>query len=653
MARKRSHTSGGSSSPNTVLVIFLVLFFLATLGLGTWIYMIFGERHKWQSEAKEKEIKAQAAKKGEEWAQFQVSELKRMMADPLPSPKKLEELGLKKEDEEEFTSWKVTREEVIPPGEKAEVKTDAKFKDAKGARLFEFWVKKAYEDLGWNPATHRYKTTYQKRFEDVQARLKTVEGELAAQQQKNLALDQEKRSLEKKYEEYHNKQLAQIDAGTKKAIKATQDALGAMTKDVNRHKDLLDAQDKLSKAKFEVEKELARVNAKVRELEAELRRAGRGGEGGKNGKGPAVAKAVEPHALLLDISKGKPLWDRPRGEIVRVDEKERRVYINKGSADGITKGLTFNVFGPSWDGRAEGPLKGTIEVMRVEPRTSMARITSVYDAQGNEVSLNDPSPAKILREGGNAWKEKDLIFNLAWGARVAVAGVVDFGGQGAESPAAQHDDLQHFLRVVESQGVKVDAYVDPRDGQRKGELGAKTAYLIVGHPAVAGKGGGAAERAKAVNEQLTKLRKEAVERGLFMISPENFLNVVGYRRHRSKTDTELSLFRPGMPAGGVSLTGVAGVEGGAGGQVTELTGRWSGKLSGGGQLRLTFKRDGGCLWQLVIGAEPPLTGFSNVTRAGKDFAVRVQNQLVTLRLTGAGTQLEVAGQNMQATLSKE
>ena len=45
MARKRSARSqGGSSSPNTVLVVFLVLFILATLGLGGWVYSIFGER---------------------------------------------------------------------------------------------------------------------------------------------------------------------------------------------------------------------------------------------------------------------------------------------------------------------------------------------------------------------------------------------------------------------------------------------------------------------------------------------------------------------------------------------------------------------------------------------------------------------------------
>jgi hypothetical protein len=658
MARRYPSSSGGGS-PNAILVVFLVLFFLSTLGLGTWIYMIFSERHKWQSDAKKAEVAAKAAKDAEKEAQFLASELKRMLVDPLPNPKKLEDLGLKKVDEDEFTEWKVTREEWIEPGEKLAFKADSKFKDNKAAKLLEFWVKRAYEDLGWNPATHRYKTTFAKRYEEVLARLKTVEAELAAAQQKNVVLDQEKRSLEKKYEEYHTKQLDEIKTQGKNAIKATQAALTEMTKNVEAYNDQVAQNEKLRNERDTTQKKLDLEEKKVSMLQRRLREATKGAGGEPvpdkddkgQPKGPSIVKGVVPHALLLDISKGKPLWDRPRGEIIKIDEKERRVYINKGAADGVKTGLTFNVFGPSWDGRAEGPFKGTIEVLRVEPRTSMARITSLYDAVGNEVSLNDPSPSKIIRGGSNPWKEKDLIFNLGWGARVAIAGVINFNGQGAESPAAQYDDLQHFIRVVESEGVTVDAYVDPRNGELKGALRPQTAYLIVGMPAFGKKADD--PRAKAVNDKLNELRKQVVNRGMFMISPDNFLNVVGFRRHRSKTDAELSLFRPGMPSGGFSYTGVAGVEGGAGGPVTELTGRWSGKVAGGGQLRLTFKGEGGCLWQIVIGAEPPLTGFTNVARAGKDFGAVIQNRPVTLRITGAGTQLEVTGGGMQATLSRE
>ena len=138
---------------------------------------------------------------------------------------------------------------------------------------------------------------------------------------------------------------------------------------------------------------------------------------------------------------------------------------------------------------------------------------------------------------------------------------------------------------------------------------------------------------------------------MFQISPDNFLNVVGYRRPRSRTDTELSHFHPGMPAGGFALTKASG-EGQAGGSVTELSGRWSGKLAGGGQLRLTFKGDGGCIWQMVVGMDT-LNGFTNVNRMGSDFTATIQNRPATLRLVGGGQTLLVTGQGMEATLTKE
>jgi len=97
---------------------------------------------------------------------------------------------------------------------------------------------------------------------------------------------------------------------------------------------------------------------------------------------------------------------------------------------------------------------------------------------------------------------------------------------------------------------------------------------------------------------------------------------------------------------------LASGEGKAGGPVTELTGRWSGKIAGGGQLRLSFKGDGGCVWQMVVGMDT-LNGFTNVNRVGNDFTATIQNRPATLQLVGGGQALLVRGQGMEATLSKE
>src|SRR5262249_44556563 len=149
-----------------------------------------------------------------------------------------------------------------------------------------------------------------------------------------------------------------------------------------------------------------------------------------------------------------------------------------------------------------------IEVVRVEPRTAIARVTSLYDIQGNEISLNDPSPNKVLREGGNALKENDLLFNLSWGAHVAVAGVVGWSGRGVESAEGQMEELAEFLRVLRSQGVTVDAFVDLHTGKVNGAMTSRTAYLVRGYnlPGAGGKGA-EADRAKLVNEQVDTLKK--------------------------------------------------------------------------------------------------------------------------------------------------
>ena len=45
------------------------------------------------------------------------------------------------------------------------------------------------------------------------------------------------------------------------------------------------------------------------------------------------------------------------------------------------------------------------------------------------------------------------------------------------------------------------------------------------------------------------MQKEALERGLFVISADNLANVIGYRRPRSANDMAASDFRPTLPTG--------------------------------------------------------------------------------------------------------
>ena len=260
--------------------------------------------------------------------------------------------------------------------------------------------------------------------------------------------------------------------------------------------------------------------------------------------------------MLLDVSKGKPLWDAPRGKIIRVDDSAKKVFIDKGTRDGIKPGLTFNVFAAGWNGRAEGELKATIEVIRVEDeRTSLCRVNTLYDIDGHEVAINDATPGRILRDGSSAIKEGDLIFNTFWGAHVAIVGVVEFPGYESKSIGAQMNSLIEFMSYLQRQGITVDAYTDLRDGKMVGEVSGKTNVVIRGiAPAKFGSESDES-RVKAIKVSLAESTDQAMARGMFLISPENFMVVTGFRRTADDGSRDTLNFSPQRPASSPAAAG--------------------------------------------------------------------------------------------------
>src|SRR5262249_21931913 len=127
-----------------------------------------------------------------------------------------------------------------------------------------------------------------------------------------------------------------------------------------------------------------------------------------------------------------------------------------------------------------GQMKGTCEVIRVLDNASVCRITSLYDVEGREIVLGDASKGRLARESENALKEGDLIFNMFWGAHVAIAGNINPNGQPADTPAEQMRNLSNFMQILQRDGVKVDLYLDLTDNTVKGELSYRTRYLILG-----------------------------------------------------------------------------------------------------------------------------------------------------------------------------
>ena len=155
---------------------------------------------------------------------------------------------------------------------------------------------------------------------------------------------------------------------------------------------------------------------------------------------------------------------------------------------------------------------------------------------------------------------------MFWGTRVAISGYVNITGEPSDNPAEQYQQMQDFMYLLQRQGMTIDSYVDLRDGQVKGKVTGKTRYLIRGEDprgikaaAKAGEGdepevSPEAKRLAAINDANRALLAEARDKGVLVISAENFAAMIGYRRIHSANE-DVKGFRPGLPMAGTSIGG--------------------------------------------------------------------------------------------------
>jgi hypothetical protein len=576
MARRTrsARKSGDPSRPNIVLVILVVFFFLSTAILGGLFYFELDTRAKNEEKIKQ----ADKIKNGLEgdlgFYQGVLYAWRAMMGD-----------GKDKDDENMFAQADSTetgnfkefldkldkryaeikdKEDKAPEGQPATL--DRNDQEVKNLKLL---ILKSRDDLGWDEGSSKYLTRYSNKYVDMKKdradALEKSKGHLP-----DIKAEQAKlTALETQFKGERKKQWDKIKENNDAAEKEITKVRAEMTEQVKANGELAKQLQALS-TKHDIA--LKAKDVEIAKLKEKLDAQGVVADNAAPPPAPldkktemkqgATTYAGAPHALMLDISKGKALWDTPRGRITTVEEKSQRVFIDKGSADGIRPQMTFTVFGAGWDKKAEKMLKGTIEVVRVEAKTAEARVTSLYDADGREIALGDQSPNKALRVGGNPLREGDLLFNLAWGSHVAIAGVIDWNGQDSQTPAAQAEDIDQFRNLLKAQGITVDCFIDLRDGKMYGAITPKTNYLIRGY----GYGGipenQMTDTMKAVNESITLLRKEALERGVFVISPENFGMVIGYRRPTSALATTTLDFRPSLPSAGTIAAGAMQIGGG-------------------------------------------------------------------------------------------
>ena len=212
---------------------------------------------------------------------------------------------------------------------------------------------------------------------------------------------------------------------------------------------------------------------------------------------------------------------QPDGVVTFVNHRDKYVYLDVGSEDGLRPRVTFGIYDEDETNVEPDRKKGDLEIVRVlGPHRSLARI------------VDNPVSRLIL--------PRDVVYSPAWerGRHLSFgfAGLIDIDGDG-------ESDRQKLRDIVAVNGGVIDADIDEA-GNPIGELTIKTRYLIVGTtPRVTdeadrevGEGVDADEREKlnAVVREFSDLYKQAQRFSVERISVEKFLALIGWRE-RDKT----------------------------------------------------------------------------------------------------------------------
>lgn len=485
MAKSRPASKG--ESKNTLIII-LVLFVLISIGAIVWGYFGYDGQGALIAERDKLKKEAVAEKKEQDWQRLQalfykinagyakdtdVTDFAELVGRYDKAPAAL--IGEGQRAQAEKTDFDDKRDLFRKRLGEDPVKAKATFKDQVEKLTQERdQAVKAKEDAQKAQATavadaQTAKQDLDKARKDFEARVAALQGDL---DKVRAAKSEEFRKLMAMNEEYQKTSVDVKDTGSKKEKEFKDQVAG-------------------------LQKTIGEMDNKIKKLEERL------------------ASTVKMEDL-----------EQPKGSIVTVDRTGNTIYIDLGSADRVREGLTFSIAGRGANGKGQGKIKGSLEVVSiVGPHLAKARITDVAD----------PNRDPILNG--------DLLFNLAWNPsmreRVAIAGLIDLDGDGV-------DDTHEFIKQLQKMNIDVDAWLDLKDLKVKGSgMSLQTSYLILGptpeiDATMAARDGDArtARRGEIISK-MSEIQNEADRMGIEKISIKRFLAKIGYRLPRGATSTTL------------------------------------------------------------------------------------------------------------------
>lgn len=225
----------------------------------------------------------------------------------------------------------------------------------------------------------------------------------------------------------------------------------------------------------------------------------------------AKQQAITEELRRQSDKRTETQFEHQDGKIVQVLRGGTEANIDLGLSDGVRIGLTFGIYGKDVGGNPYLLPKANCEVVRL--LDSHRALVKVRD---NEVT--DPVVAG------------DLLYNPVWspGDKESVAIIGKIYLDSDDEP-----DNDQFMKLIEDQGGKIDAWVDVKTGKLMGgDITVKTGWLVVGEIPEGGQENLRAEEV-AVNKDIFKnssiLRGKAREAGVRQINIRNFLTYLGHQ----------------------------------------------------------------------------------------------------------------------------
>jgi hypothetical protein len=487
-------SSGGESKQG--IVVTLVFFILATIGLGVATYYGFAEQDKLKGEAKKKEQEAKAADEERNTYMGLYGLARAHLGMPVPDDSR------------------VGRE--LPVRKTAFDQGNFGLKDAKELELARKFVADLEARSKWIPDKARPTQTVDDRINALDAQVKRLTTDLeAAVQARKTAEDERKQAQENldKAEAKYKDAIAKLEGEFKTKYQEYAQKLVALEDKLKKSVEakspvyLAAIEDKLTlqKENAGLKTQLNTERSKVADMELKL--------------------ATRPEEIA---ARDVPL--RPLGEVARVHSSLRRATINLGRVDGVTVGTTFSVHSMGNNGKPKPRSKGSIEVVSVGDRSSDVAITTMFhpDDPGDPISGKRKEIDVLDRSNRDPIIRGDKLINPLWTpnrkTHIAIAGYLDFGAYGIL-------DINSFARLLERQNVIVDAYIDPADGKVKGPgLDRRTDYLIVGNGFAPSQFGVPRDTktVKALNATRDGLLKEARAIATPLINQRQFMQKTGF-----------------------------------------------------------------------------------------------------------------------------